>query len=72
MRDIGQAPRRGRTANPPHRRPPSFARRRRCELLVVHAPRRNSRLSDGQNLGGEMGPYQWDLVWPLGGRGIAP
>ncbi len=54
----GQGPLRGRKANTPHRRPPSFVRRRRCGLLVVHAPRRNPRLSDGQNLGGEMGQYQ--------------
>jgi len=68
MWDIGQAPRRGRKANTPHRRPPSFVRWRRCGPFVVHAPRRNPRLSDGQNLGGEMGSYQWDLVYGANGE----
>jgi hypothetical protein len=69
MRAIGQAAQHGRRAKPPHRRPPSFVRRRRpraaCGARIAAQPAPIRRAQDG----GEMGPYQRDLV--VEGRGEA-
>ncbi len=66
--DGGQAAQRGLKASPPHRRPPSCVRWRRCDLLVVSGTTAQPAPSQRTQDGGEMGPYHRDLVLGRPGR----